>query len=377
MKGRVPGLQRAVRFGCLLLLVAGAGCAIRASVPERLLGSPEHHTANGVKLLGKGRLDAAQREFRIALDLDPGYALAHRGAALVYGVRRDFDAAFSSSHRAVRFTTAEDLRNPLQDAFGRCGAERWGRKSRRLQPAEGEETAYLARLFVVEFLNDYYRTGVAFKFGRDHRAHEEALGKALSIVDAFSGEASRHLREAEALDRFAPRTELGRGVAFLDSVSRAEAAALLVRELELEDPTRELQSGGSCPVAAPVFPPDLEGHRLEKDLRIVLTLGIEGFAPFSDGTFHPDSPMRREAFASAAADILYRAKRGEEGGSEGPQLSPFEDVPLSSPSLRASAACARLGILDADEGRFRPAEPLSGGEAAKGLHRLRELIQPQ
>ena len=377
MKGRVPGLQRAVRFGCLLLLVAGAGCATRASVPERLLGSPEHHTANGVKLLGKGRLDAAHREFRIALDLDSGYALAHRGAALVYGVRWEFDAAFASSHRAVRFTTAEDLQNPLQDGFRRCGAERWGRKSGRPQPAEGEKTAYPARLFVLEFLNAYYRSGVAFKFGRAHRAHEEALENALSMAEAFSGEASRRLGEAVALDRFAPRTELGRGVAFLDSVSRAEAAAILVRELELEDATRALQSGGSCPVAAPVFPPDLEGHRLEKDLRIVLTLGIEGFAPFSDGTFHPDSPMRREAFASAAADILYRAKRGEEGGSEGPQLSPFEDVPLSSPSLRASAACARLGILDADEGRFRPAEPLSGGEAAKGLHRLRELIQPQ
>lgn len=376
MKRRAPGLRRAVRFGCLLLLVAGAGCATRASVPERLLGSPEHHVENGIKLLGKGRLDAAHREFRIALDQDPGYALAHRGEALVYGIRRNFDAAFESCHRAVRFTRAEDLRNPLQEAFGRYGEERRGRKGSRLQPGEGEAT-YLARLFVVGFLNAYYRAGVAFKLGRDHRAGEEALGNALSITDAFSGEASRHLRAAVALARVAPRTELGRGVVLLDSVSRAEAAALLVRELELTDLLGEPQSDGSCPVATPVFPPDLEGHRLEGDLRFVLSLGVEGFALFNDGSFRPDSPMQRAAFASAAADILERAKPSEGRGNGEPQLSPFEDVPLSSPHLRAAAACARLGILDADDGRFRPAKPLSGREAAKGLHRLRELTRSE
>jgi len=377
MKGRMSGLRRTIRFGCLLLLLASAGCATRTPVPERLLGSPELHVANGIKLLGKGRLDAAHREFRIALDLDPGSAPAHRGEALVYGIRRDFDAAFASCHRAVRFTTAEDLRNSLQDGFGRSGSERWGRNRSRLPLTEGEKTAYLARLFVVEFLNAYYRMGVAFKLGRDHEERGEVLANALSITDAFSGEASRHLREAACLEGFALRTEIGRGVAFLKSVSRAEAAAILVRELDLEDLPGEPQSGGSCPVATPVFPPDLEGHRLEEDLRTVLSLGIEGFAPFGDGTFHPDSPMQRAAFASAAADLLEREKRGGEDGEGGPQLSPFEDVALSSPRLRAAATCARLGILDVEKGRFRPAEPLSGREAAKGVHRLKELIQSE
>ncbi|MCF8061324.1 MAG: hypothetical protein K9M82_02305 [Deltaproteobacteria bacterium] len=376
MKSRMPGLRRAVRYGCLLVLVAAAGCATRSAVPERLLGSPEHHVANGIKLLGKGRLDPAQREFRIALALDPRCALAHRGEALVLGIRRDFDAAFAACGRAVRFTTRTDLESSLQEEFARCGAVRRGRSS-RLRPVAGEEMTHPARLFVVEFLNAYYRMGVAFKLGGAHEEHEEALGNALSITEAFTGEASHHLQAAIALDGFAPGTEFARGVAFLDSVSRAEAAALLIRELDLVGLLGKPAGGEQCPVAMPVRPPDLEGHPLEKDLQTVLDLGIDGFATFDDGTFHPDSPMHRAAYASAVTDLLERMNHGEGILSEGPQLSPFEDVPLSSPPLRAAPACVKLRILDGREGRFRPAEPLSGQEAAKSLHRLKALIQSE
>jgi hypothetical protein len=330
--------------------------------------------ANGVKLLEKGRLDAAHREFRISLGLDPGCAMAHRGEAVLFGIRRDFKAAFAACHRAIRFTTPEDLRSPLQDVIGRSSSVRWDRNAGRSHGDRGGETAYLARLFVVEVLNAYYRMGVAFKLHGQHRGEGEVLTSALSLTNAFSREASQHLAAAGDLDRFSLRTPLGRGVVFLEQVSRGEAAALLVREIDLVELLGASGRGEADHAGAPERPPDLEGHPLAEDVCTVMSMGIDGFAPLGDGNFHPESPIRRADYAAAAADILGRANRGRQIVDEGPRLSPFEDVPLSSPRLRAAAACAELGVLAAEEGRFRPAEPLSGEEAAGSVHRLKELM---
>lgn len=367
--------RRAQGFRCALLLTAllalvAAGCAVRPAVPERLLASSQHHVSNGVKLLSKGRLDAAHREFRITIDLDPECALAHRGEAVVFGVRGNFEEAFSACHRAVRYTTRKDLRNPLQEAFSRCGTERWNRGGWRGGLGD-EEITCPARLLVVEFLNEYYHMGVAFKFGQGHDRQQKGLQASLLMTGAFSDEALDRLHGARALDGFVPETEFARGVVFLDRISRAEAAALLVRELRLTD---RLESE-----AAPFepWPPDLKGHPLEDDLRVVLGLGIEGFSLFEDASFRPDSPMLRAEYACAAADVLARLGGTRAAGAEGPQLSPYEDVALSSPCLRSMAVCGDLGVLSAEKGRFRPRAPLSGVEAAKSVHRLKELTAPE
>lgn len=374
MKRRVSGLPYAAWLAWLFVLVGAAGCAMHASVPERLLGSSEHHLSNGIKLLGKGRLAAAHREFRTTIELDPECALAHRGEAIVLGVRGDFDAAFTASHRAVRYTTMEDLRNPVQEEFSRCGSIRWSRSSRWRRTSTDEDMASLARPFVVAFLNGYYHMGIAFKLGRGHEEHEESLKKALSVTDAFSEEATRHLRTAGALDEFALGTELGRGMTFLDRLSRAEVAALLVREVGLVDLLEKPDDGTFQPAQESTWPSDLAGHPLEEDLRVIVGMGIDGFALFEDGSLRPDAPMLRADYACATVDILARVDSGTKTGGKGPQLSPFEDVSLSSPCLRAVAACADFGVLSAENGRFRPNAPISGLEAAQSIQCLKELI---
>ncbi len=367
---REQGFRLAVWLTGLLVLTA-VGCAMRPPAPERLLASSKHHVSNGVKLLSKGRLAAAHREFRITIDLDPESALAYRGEAVVFAVRGNFEDAFTACHRAVRYTTREDLRNPLQEAFRRCGTERWNRGGWR-RGFSDEAIARPVRLLVVEFLNDYYHMGVAFKFAQGHVVRrQEGLETSLLLAGAFSEVALNRLHAAGALDGFLPETEFARGLAFLDRLSRAEAAALLVRELRLTD-RLESEAGTFEP-----WPPDLKGHPLEDDLRVVLGLGIEGFSLFEDATFRPDSPMLRAEYASAAADVFARLSRDRASGVQGPQLSPFEDVPLSSPCLRSMALCSDLGILQAEKGRFRPRATLSGAEAAKSVQRLKELTAPE
>ncbi len=87
--------------------------------------------------------------------------------------------------------------------------------------------------------------------------------------------------------------------------------------------------------------------------------------------------MRRSDFACAAADILERAGLGPAVSPRETKLPPFEDVPLSAACLQAMAVCADLEILEVEQGRFRPAAPLSGLEALKGVQKLNELLTPE
>ncbi len=367
------GFQWSAWVAGALLLAATAGCATGAAVPERVLGSPDHHVENGLKLMEKGRLDAAHREFRMALDLDPRYAPAHRGDALVYAIRLDFDSAFKACHRAIHYTSREEIHNLSRDVFDRFDSFRWDRRSWRRDSARGKTTC-LARLFVMEFLNEYYKLGLAFKFGGDHDAHEEVLERALAFTDAFSEKASFHLKAGRTLQEMIPETELARGVAFLDSVSRAEAAALLVQEIGLKDHLDQPVGEPVCPAEGQARPTDLNEHPLKDDICVVLALGIDGFDSFEDRSFLPDSPMHRAEYAAAVADILGRLDLDGTLLRQGTRSTPFDDVPDSSPGFRAVEVCTELGIMKGEKGRFRPGVPLSGMDAVESIHRIKELL---
>ncbi|MFP3928669.1 MAG: hypothetical protein ACLFUP_07180, partial [Desulfobacteraceae bacterium] len=133
--------------GVLLL----AGCATRPYIPERVLGSAYHHVMNGAKLMQKGRVDAAQREFEAALKVDPFSPHAHRGASLISGIHGEFGAAFQAVHRAIRFTELAHMNSPEYSALNSVASSPWdGTRSGETSPGG---------LSAVDFLNIYYLMG--------------------------------------------------------------------------------------------------------------------------------------------------------------------------------------------------------------------------
>ena len=67
-------------------LALSVGCA-KKRAPESVMDTPEHHAINGMRSFEKGELDEAQREFTLALELEPKYGPAHVGMGLVYAAR--------------------------------------------------------------------------------------------------------------------------------------------------------------------------------------------------------------------------------------------------------------------------------------------------
>ena len=353
----------------LTLVLFAAGCASRQAPSLGVLDSPAHHVMNGVKLMQKGRLEAAQREFKSALRLDPRCAAAFRGKSLVHGMRQEYGAAFEAIHQAIRNTTTEDLRDPVNRSFNDCFRERVGAHWPRRSNAQEMPTP--ATCFVVRFLNTYYLLGVSYSNEREYEQRYASLMASLVATRSFSGTAAERLAQARDLTRCLPESDFARGLAFAIGITRAEGAGLLVRELDVEalPGVKETAEENTSP-----WPQDLVSHPLKEEIGSVLDLGLDGFPLFEDGVFRPETPWSRSEFAEAVYDILRRTGCTSSGREEGPQLSPFEDVPLSAPYLRAVAVCTEAGFLEAVGGKVRPNDPLSGGEALRGIRRLKEQL---
>ena len=76
------------------------GCSQTPRTPEGVLDTPVHHVSSGFKFLQKDYNADAQREFELALQLDPYYSAAHRGLGLVYAKENKFESAFDAMRKA-------------------------------------------------------------------------------------------------------------------------------------------------------------------------------------------------------------------------------------------------------------------------------------
>ncbi len=100
----------------LLVLFLVSGCSKTPRTPEDVLDTPAHHVSSGFKLLQKNYDADAQREFELALQLDPYYSAAHRGLGLVYGKEAHFELALAEMRKAK-----DDASNGEQKAMAYVG----------------------------------------------------------------------------------------------------------------------------------------------------------------------------------------------------------------------------------------------------------------
>lgn len=109
-----------IRFGWLvgiigIILFMGCGPDTILVRPE--LDTPNHHTANGNILLERLKIEAAFQEFRRALELDPLYAPAHAGLALVQGRRGNYSAGLETLAKAKKMAKNDDEMQLVEKAY--------------------------------------------------------------------------------------------------------------------------------------------------------------------------------------------------------------------------------------------------------------------
>jgi len=351
---------------CAVLIAVFPGCAKTVKQSTDADNPGTHYTA-GMEKLDGGDLDAAEKEFSRAVELDKrspygrtgmaflelrrgNYreALKHAGAALRY------DSAFSDAHAARGYTLTVRRRRGW---FG--AAESSLMKAVELDPENQRALFYLG-----ECRLNSGRYGDALK----------TYGRAKDLDGPFAEKAAGRFSLVEKILTAAPLSVEAAAIVLDDTIDRADLCVLLVRELDAFERIR--------PVAAEAVPlrkpSDVNGNRWKPWILDVIPLSIAGLSVFPNGSFYPERPLTRAQCAEICQDIIVRVSG--DGSLETRFVgdeSPYPDVRTDFYAFNAIRLCVEEGILGVRDGTgyFDCRGTMSGIEAVTLLRSLDRVLE--
>lgn len=389
--------MRAIRLTFLILaaavlLTACGGKAPRE--PASVLDTPQHHYKTGMRLLDAGDLAAAERSFDAALGMREDFSPALAGKGLVQAERGNMDEALD---------LIDDARDEAANADEQVLALVAEMRARTV-------LAWKVHLPLDELVEDclelrdealeinprapgpYFYMGEAYMAAMEFGEAERMFSGVLLLENGMEEAAEQRWQFAQKVRRAAPHSPVGKQIALVDVLTRADMAALLVEELRLERlyqrtgvirpsgfQTPEEQAGPGPDLQLPYGAKDAREHPFREDVKLVLELGVMGLTNFPDKSFLPGRPVTRAELAMILEDILVRAT-GEKQLATAylGETSPFSDVRNDLPYFNAIMLTTTRGLMRADlrTGRFDPMAAVPGVDAVLAVHRLETELQP-
>jgi hypothetical protein len=386
-----------ISLSCYLLAIVMTAlvtsCGQKAMQPLSRLDTPEHHTSTGIKLLLQEKCGDAGREFTLALKLDPGYAKAAAGEGMVKACRGDFAGAAESLEQAkVYVRSDEELLFVLAGQIHMIGLSRapclkigtecphdsgWLDRAKetfdralRIDPTSGAVHYYMGECYLAAF---------------DLEAAGRMFSRVLDLNRGYVGQADARWKLVQKIQRAMPVTATGRKIALFERITRAEAAALFMDELRIDELDTRLMPKASDValtdrVAAPVATgsvsaADIVGHPLRAAIEAVIRIGVRGLDVTPDGAFRPEERVDRASYAMMIEDILIRITRDRTLATRYVgSRSPFPDLRADLPYFNSVMVVTSRGIMevaDSRSGAFAPREPVGGADALLVIRKLK------
>jgi tetratricopeptide (TPR) repeat protein len=165
---------------------------------EALLNTPFRHYENGVKLLQSGKIDASNKEFSRALELDKEYAPGYVGLGLVAGLKGNYKEALEKLTIAGLYT-----RNRKEAVMVHVGFMRvylMGRDKISQNWLEKIEERYERSILLASEIPDHYFVmGLAYKIsGMPNKAIEQFL-HVVELNKEFTHEASEFITKIQMM----------------------------------------------------------------------------------------------------------------------------------------------------------------------------------
>lgn len=381
-------------FMALLTLVGVAvmvsSCAAPPRKPEAALDTPEHHVFTGNKLMDKGDYIGAQREFVLTMQLDKKYSPAYVGLGLVFAYQKDFEKAHENMKQAK--SLAEKKEDRVNASVGMIRLYSMERKEKWLNNAE-EEFEEAVKIDPKSSAAFFYM-GKAYKYGYNFDKAGEMFKKVLDLNDQYLIEADNEWKLVQKIQRAAPGSLIGKKIALIDEITRADVAALFIQELLLEKlyekrTPRQFDTTYQAPTSTQKFEADkivkaeaatdIQSHVLRVDIETVLRLGVRGLEPSPDHKFFPDQKINRAAYAMMIEDILIKVSGDEKLATKfiGSQ-SPFPDLRNDLPYFNAVMVVTSRGVMEAKDlttGEFAPTGTVSGADALLIIRKLKDELR--
>jgi len=365
-------------------LLGITGCAEEPVKPEAALDTPEYHYSTGLRLLDKEDQDGAMKEFQRAVALDPNFAPGHAGIGLVYGFKGMYPEAYDAIKKAkklqnepmivaqimkIRVLSMERKEGWLEEAEDEF---KDGRKKDQNNPA------------LHFYMGKAYRVGLEFDKAAAH------FKTVLDLNKDFVGEADKEWQLVQKIQRAAPGTKIGKQIALIDKISRADVAALFIEELRIDrlfekkgktfDPSFKApgQKFEADKIVAMEPATDIATHPLKADIDTVVKLGVRGLEPSPDHKFEPSKSITKAEYAIMLEDIMIRITGDEKMATQYfGQQSLFPDVRPDVYYFNAAMILSSRGILEADKatGEFGASQSITGADALLAIRMFKEFLK--
>ena len=388
---RVSTMEKGLLWVLVVSLMAIVSCAPKARKAVGIMDTPEHHYNQGISFLDKDNLGGAASEFDLALGLDDGYGPALAGKGLVT-VMQGNDDGLKMIKKGWRKADGDWEKEQVVAAEIRAyiSMKKDGRLSDTEMIRKAKEAFSRGMLVNREAPALYFYMGEAYLQGLDFKEAETMFATAKNLGGDFEERAYARWTFVQKANRAAPESMVGKKIALVEKLSRADMAALLVEELNIERFYNRTQEPEKVTFEAPrgitmqgedLYTKkgitDIDDNPLKSDIETVVELGVEGLRPYPDHTFRPLAPVSRIEAAQLFQDIIVRATGKTALATEYiGETSRIPDVPRDHWGFNAVRLCTERGIMSTDvrSNSFYPKEVITGVDALLSMKELKRAL---
>lgn len=350
------------------IVFSGCGSQRQLVQSESVVDQPLVHINTGFDLLDRGDYSGSLDAFDRAVKMEDSNSMALSGKGLMLLFARNdttgaadlLSQSFSIDKKNPYAFILKGFLNIASDKTGLLLEEHLNKTKDQVQNSiekalelgDGDERIkYLGAIAFERSLN----------FEKAKPVFQE-----LSTEGSFISKANDHLSKINKIERLAPTTILGKAIALMDTVSRAEATALISIELK---PGKFLKKFEEM-----ILPIDISTHWAKLYLQEVSQTGLIEAA--ANGLFQPDNDLERVEYAllymrlmigfSNDASVARRYVGSEVG---------YVDLQPSHPGYNAARVTVENGLLNASDGKFNTAGPVSGIEVLEMVSWIRKNFE--
>ena len=240
----------------------------------------------------------------------------------------------------------------------------------------------------------YYFMGLAYKDALEFNLASQMFAKVIQFKTDHMADADAQLKFIQKVQLAIPATEVGKKIALVDRITRADAAAIFIEELKIKDlynkpmskvsdtPLKEMEKvSAEAPPPAPVklLAKDIADHPLKTDIEGILETGVRGLENDPKGNFNPGEVLSRGEYAMMLEDVLIKLTGEKDLAARYVNSkSLFPDVPADMPYFNAIIAVTSRGIMEAKNtktGEFAPLKPVTGVESLLIIRKLKKELK--
>ncbi len=387
-------IKRLMAIVAVLFVAATiSSCGPKAAPSTSIMDTPEYHYNEGLKLMDADRLDDAMREFERAIALDPKSSLGYIGKGLILGKKGEFKPAFENMEKAKGYETKGiEARIGMIRLYGLQMAKEQKRVSELVKSAEKEFKAANEKDSNNPRL--HYYMGMCYKMALDFDKASTMFRAVLDMNRDFVNEANAEWAIIQKIQRAAPGSEIGKKIALIDKIDRADVAALFDQEMNLEKlftkrGTKTYDTTFKAPTESSArFSPDtnvkmepatdIADNWLKPSIDTILKLQVRGLEAGPNHKFEPDKLITKGEFALMLEDILIKVTGDEKLATKFlGATSPFPDVRNDHYAFNAIMTVTSRGFLEADKatGEFRTGDAVSGADALLAIREFKNQLK--